>query len=182
MRAFVGLPCPEAWIPPLARAQSRLPGGRPVPVDDLHLTLAFLDDQPADRIEALHDLLSARNDPAVTLRALAYSTFASGRRASLAVLDLAGQADLTALRDSTRRAVRSAGITLPRDRFRPHITLVRYPTSAPADPARLQKALTDLGAADLPAAAARAVTLWSSTLTPAGPVYDPLATYPLRAA
>lgn len=182
MRAFIGLPCPEAWITPLARAHGRLPGGRQVSLDDLHVTLAFLDDQPEEKIEALHDMLSARTEAAVDLNALAYSAFASGRRSSLAVLDLAGHPNLTTLRDATRRAVRSAGIDLPRDRFRPHITLVRYPASAPADTARLQKALTDLNPPALPPATAQAVTLWCSTLTPGGPVYDPLASYPLRAA
>ena len=182
MRAFVGLSVPEAWVTPLARAQSRLPGGRPVPLDDLHLTLAFLDDQPEDRIEALHDTLSARPAKAAPLQAIAFTTFGTGRKASLAVLDVAATPALTAVRDAVRRAARSAGIDLPRDRFRPHVTLVRYSASAPADPARVQKALIGMGIADLPPATATVTTLWASTLTPAGPVYDALAHYPLVAA
>ncbi|WP_298429248.1 RNA 2',3'-cyclic phosphodiesterase [uncultured Jannaschia sp.] len=181
MRAFVGLPVPEAWIGPLCRAQSRILGGRKVDAEDLHLTLAFLDDQPEDRLEALHELLEARPASAVALRPLAYAVFGAGR-ARLMALDVAATPELTGLRDAVRTACRRAGIDLPRERFRPHVTLVRFPASAPGDPARLSGAVAALGVPVVPPELAGAASLWSSTLTPEGPIYEPLATYPLVAA
>lgn len=181
MRAFVGLPLPEPWIDPLLRAQSRLPGGRPVPEDDLHLTLAFLDDQTEDKLEALHDLLDARRDKAAVLEPLAFAVFGAGR-ARLVALDLRATPDLSALRDGVRNAVRRAGIDLPRERFRPHVTLLRYPASAPPEGDRLMRALTGLGAPAITPAPAPAVAMWTSRLTPSGPIYDQVATYPLVAA
>lgn len=181
MRAFVGLPVPEAWRAPLIRAQARIPGGRAVPEDDLHLTLVFLDDQPEARLEALHEALEGRRLGAAPLRPLAWAAFEAGR-ATLVALDLTPDPELSALRDGMRRAARAAAIELPRDRFRPHVTLVRFPASAPPDPARLPGAVASLGAADMGPETARLAILWASTLTPAGPVYETLASYPLLAA
>ncbi|WGH77527.1 RNA 2',3'-cyclic phosphodiesterase [Jannaschia ovalis] len=181
MRAFLGLPVPEPWIGPLMRAQGRIPGGRSVPADDLHLTLAFLDDQPEARLEALHDALEARAAPAVTLTATGYASFGS-KRARLVALDVAATPELSALRKRIRNACRGAGIDLPRERFRPHVTLVRFPAAAPPDPARLPRALAGLGLPEMAPAEARLAVLWGSDLTPSGPVYTPLAQYPLRAA
>jgi 2'-5' RNA ligase len=177
MRAFLALPAPEPWITPLARAQAELPGGRKVDLDDLHLTLAFLDDQPEERLEALHEELEARSLQAAELVPAAYGVFGGGKP-RVVVLDVAPTPDLTALRETVRRAVRAAGIALARERFRPHVTLVRHSASAPPDP-RLAERLAALGPPDMPPAQAGAVTLWGSTLTPTGPVYEALASYPM---
>ncbi|MEM7644822.1 MAG: RNA 2',3'-cyclic phosphodiesterase [Pseudomonadota bacterium] len=180
MRAFVGLPVPEPWIAPLIRAQGAVPGGRKVDAEDLHLTLAFLDDQPEARLEALHEGLEARPLPAATLRPLAFALLGSTRPRAV-VLDLAPDPALTALRDGVRRAAQAAGIPLARERFRPHVTLLRFSSSAPPDAGRLPAALTRLGPPEMAPQMASGVTLWSSTLTPDGPLYEPLATYPLAA-
>ena len=177
MRAFVGLPVPEVWIGPLVRAQGALPGGRAVDVDDLHVTLAFLDDQPEDRLAALHEALEGRALPGAILRPQGYAAFGDPPR--LVALDLVAEPGLAALRDAVRRTARGAGIDLGRERFRPHVTLRRASRSAPFDMGRLPRAMAGLGAPDLAPVAAGAAVLWSSTLTPDGPIYEPLASYPL---
>ncbi|MGR3492765.1 MAG: 2'-5' RNA ligase family protein, partial [Shimia sp.] len=78
------------------------------------------------------------------------------------------------------RACRNAGITLPRAKFRPHITLRRFGRMGLPDPASLNSAMAAPLA--LPPHPAEEVTLWSSTLTPDGPVYDVLASFPLGTA
>ncbi|MCK0168905.1 RNA 2',3'-cyclic phosphodiesterase [Jannaschia sp. S6380] len=181
MRAFVGLPLPEAWIGPLIRAQGRIAGGRKVDADDLHLTLAFLDEQPEARLEALHQDLEARALPAGDLHPLTYAALGSGRPRAV-VLDLATDPGLTALRDAVRSACRAAGIDLPRERFRPHVTLVRFSSTAPGDADRLPDTLRRLNPPDLGVARATGAVLWSSQLRPDGPIYEALASYPVRAA
>lgn len=179
MRAFVGLPVPEAWIAPLVRAQGRVRGGRRVPVEDLHVTLAFLGEQPEARLEALAEALSGRALRAADLRAVGYGAFGAGTPRLLA-LDLAATDGLVALRDAVRGAAREALIELPRERFRPHVTLVRFPAGGgrPGG-AALGGVMAELGAPGLPPARAGALTLWCSTLTPDGPIYDPLEAWPL---
>ena len=46
MRAFLALDLPQETRDALIRVQADLPVGRPVPCENLHLTLAFLDEQP----------------------------------------------------------------------------------------------------------------------------------------
>ena len=174
MRAFVGIPVPEAWIGPLMRAQGAVPGGRAVEPDDLHVTLAFLDDQPEDRLEDLHEALEARALPEAVLRAAAYAPISAGRAV---VLDLAADPGLAALHEAVRGAVRAAGIALPRARLRPHVTLRRASRRVPFDMGRLPARLAALGAPGMAPAPAGTVALWGSTLTPEGPIYETLATY-----
>lgn len=181
MRSFIGLPVPETWGPALMRAQARLPGGRRVDEDDLHVTLAFLGDQPEAHLQSIHEELEVRAYTAAPLIPQTWALLGAGRPRA-AVLDLAQNPALTALRDTVRSAVRRAGIDLPRDRFRPHVTLLRYGRTAPADMDRLPGSLARLGTPDLTAQTARQAVLWSSVLTPGGPLYEPLAQYPMVSA
>lgn len=180
MRAFVALPAPEPWIAPLVRAQGLVAGGRRVPAEDLHLTLAFLDEQDEARIEALHAELDARALPQARLRPLAWTLIEAGQ-SRIVALEVAPDAGLAALREAVRAACRAAGIALSRERFRPHVTIARH-TSVRDDAAGLPQAIERLGAPAMDAAASGAVTLWSSRLTPDGALYEALSSYPLRAA
>jgi 2'-5' RNA ligase len=58
MRAFLALPIPVATLDALVAAQSRLAVGRPVPEENMHLTLAFLGEVSAGSLEELDDILS----------------------------------------------------------------------------------------------------------------------------
>lgn len=180
MRAFVGIPVPEPWITPLMRAQGRLPGGREVDADDLHVTLAFLDEQPEARLEALAEHLDGRRLGGGTLAPLAWALLGE-RRPRAAVLDLRPDPALASLRDAVRAGARAAGMNLPRERFRPHVTLKRFSSRKPPSP-RLLPALAELGPPGMPPVPAGSVTLWASTLTPDGPLYEPLAAWPCRSA
>ena len=145
-----------------AQAHARRPRRR---VDDLHLTLAFLDDQPEEPLAALHDGLGRgrrRGRPA--LHALAYGLGASSR------LWCSTSPRSRRSWPATRSAARAAaGIDLPRERFRPHVTLARFPATAPPDPARLPRAIAGRDAPEVAPPASARRTLWSSGLTPAGP-------------
>ncbi|MGR3468150.1 MAG: RNA 2',3'-cyclic phosphodiesterase [Shimia sp.] len=177
-RAFIGLPCPEPWIAPLTRLRDQIRAGHAVPEEDLHLTLAFLDDQPEAVLEAVAEELSVLRAPAPILTAQGPGAF--GAPARTLILDVARSDALGALRDAVHRACRVAGITLPRARFRPHITLRRFGRAGLPDPAALTRVMeTPL---TLPPTEAEEIVLWASTLTPDGPVYDPLAATALGTA
>ena len=65
MRAFLALDIPDDVAAALIRLQSGIPFGRPVPEENLHLTLAFFEDAPDHGLEALHEMLSALRMPPV---------------------------------------------------------------------------------------------------------------------
>jgi len=76
--------------------------------------------------------------------------------------------------------VRGAGIGLPRERFRPHVTLARLAPNLPAEPLeRLRVWLEAEGGFRLPPVTVEEVTLFRSTLTRTGALHEPLATYPV---
>ena len=180
MRVFLALPVPEALALPLLSVQERIRVGRPVPEEDLHLTVAFLDDQPDDALEALHEGLEARRLPPCRITPRALSVF-SPRKPRLLALDCERDAALVALHEAVRSAAREAGIALGRERFRPHVTLVRFSRLHPDEEAKIARVLGALPDAALPdPVPAGPLTLYSSTLTESGPIYEALAEYPAR--
>ena len=177
MRAFLALDIPDDTAAALVRLQSGIPFGRPVPEDNLHLTLAFFEDAPEDGLEALHEMLSALRMPPVEIRFTGLDSFTESQH-GLIFADVARNQALQALHDRIASLCRQAGLDLPRRRFRPHVTLMR--ANRRPDGAGRDRLAASLGArADLPGFSARAVTLYRSSLGPRGAIHEPLAAYPL---
>lgn len=179
IRAFIGLPLPQDVVQALQSVQGSLTVGRCVAAENLHLTLAFLDEQPEAALAALHEELTAIRLPVPRLRISGLDVF-GGDKARLVYAAVAADPDLAGLRTRVRGAVRTAGIHLPRERFRPHVTLARLrQRKAPGEIERLHGFLARAGAFSLPEFTVREFVLYQSTLTPEGAIYDALASYPL---
>jgi hypothetical protein len=58
MRVFVAIDLPDHVRRELEALQSALPAGRPVPAENLHLTLSFLGDQQELAVEDAHEALA----------------------------------------------------------------------------------------------------------------------------
>lgn len=179
IRSFLALPVDGEAATAITRRQGEIPGARPVPEENLHLTLAFLGDQPEARLfDILPDIADIAG-PAFDVT-LGPPTLLGGKAARAIALVAAPNEDMTRLRAQSETVLRQAGLDLERRRFRPHVTLFRLPrTLDPATPTHIQRWLT--AAATLPPVTFRAeeLTLYRSILTPDGPVYDPLASIPL---
>ncbi|MGR3762041.1 RNA 2',3'-cyclic phosphodiesterase [Roseobacteraceae bacterium NS-SX3] len=181
MRAFVALPLPDRVLAALERLQDGLAAGRRVPQDNLHLTLAFLDDQPETVLSALHQELERLQAPVLSLAFRGLETF-GGKTPRVLAAATAPDPDLARLRSQVREAARSAGIALPRERFRPHVTLARFPRRVEA--AELAKAgrfLEAAGGFALEGVEVDRFALFQSVLDQRGARYHVLAEYPLRA-
>lgn len=180
MRAFVAITLPPALRSALVTVQSGLNVGRPVPEDNLHLTLAFLDDVADEALDALHQDLSAWRPPAPDVAVSGLDLFGT-RHPRLLFANVTPTPDLKHLHDKVLTAARNAGISLKRERFRPHITLARFRHGmGPADQARLGQFLQTHGAVTLPPVRPLAFALYASTLRPDGAVHELLAEYPLQ--
>jgi len=176
-RAFVGLPLPDACADACEVVQDRLSAGRDVPRDNLHLTLAFLDAQPDPILEALHSALERITAPLMTLRFTGYDLF-GGAKPRLLAARVAPDPALRALRDKVRRAAHSVGLDLPRERFRPHVTLTRFAGTMTTGEARRVRRVIE-GAVLVPDWPVELVVLYRSVLSPSGARHDVLADYPL---
>ncbi|KNG94517.1 RNA 2',3'-cyclic phosphodiesterase [Pseudaestuariivita atlantica] len=168
MRVFVGLPVPEGLIATCVRAQGLIRGGRIVPVEDLHLTLAFVEDAGDEPLDMLDDDLRGQVLPGAAMQVTGLAGF--GHPVNAVAFDIAPEPGLAALHGIVARALRRAGLVADAKRFRPHVTLAR----GKPDVTRLAEAapVTDTHRAT-------ALNLWSSRLTPRGPVYEVLASYPV---
>jgi 2'-5' RNA ligase len=179
IRAFVGIPMPEETADRLAAVQAGLPTGRAVAPEGLHLTLAFLGEQPEPVVEDVHLALGdIRTGPAaLVLEGLGMFGGATPRSLHAVVRP---DPALSALRKQVQRAAREAGVDLPREKFVPHVTLARFRQGmAPEDLALLHRYV----AARMGAVSGRVpvteFTLYRSHLTSEGAAYEALAEYPL---
>lgn len=143
VRAFVAITLPDEALDALITAQAYLPAGRMVPRENMHLTLVFLDDQPMELLEALHEELERLKPPEFTLSLSGYGGFGNDLP-KLVFADVVANPALSALQKSVVSATRRAGIALRKRRFIPHVTLARFNAHTGADrtvPALLQSLL-----------------------------------------
>jgi len=180
MRAFLAIEPDEDTRDVLEDLQEDIPVGRLVPGDNLHLTLAFLDDQPEERLEDLHFQLETLTAPSFDVTFDGLGTFGGARpRVVFAVVE--PSAPLLELRRTVVQAARRAGMTLPHETYRPHITLARLRSDL-SDEAhmRLQDYLGAEFLTAIPPFRARSLVLMQSHLHPEGARHEPLTEYPLR--
>ena len=108
LRLFVALPCPRDTAEAICTWCDGLGlGGKPVAAENLHLTLAFLGQQPSARLEELQLLAAAIEAPPFELR-----------------LDRLG---------GGRQGLLASGIALDSRPLRAHLTLVRHAGARPRE-------------------------------------------------
>jgi RNA 2',3'-cyclic 3'-phosphodiesterase len=182
IRSFVALPLPDPVLDALVAAQAGLPAGRPLPRENMHLTLAFLGEHPMPVVEDVHHALGTIRAPAFDL-ALAGLGLFGGDRPRVLHAEIAPDPGLKHLRAKVLQAARDAGLEFDRARFHPHVTLARFGTGLTPDEVARLHAFVLRGAAFRagPFTAERFV-LYRSRLGRDGSHYEELADYPLRAA
>jgi 2'-5' RNA ligase len=152
----------------LAREVAQDSGGRPTAPNQIHLTLAFLGDQPAPRVEALLLLAGELRSRTFTLVLDALGGFP---RTGIAWLGASSaQPGLVALHGELAGALRKGGFAVDERPFSPHLTLARRST-APIE-RRLAQPLCW---------AVTAFFLVVSEAGRSGPTYRTLAEWPLAA-
>ena len=113
----------RAAIASLACEVARAAGGRATAADKIHLTLAFLGEQPADRISALHCLGSGIKAPAFVLTLDEVGCF---RRTGITWLGAsAPQSGLAALHAELGLVLQTEGFAVDERPYAPHLTLAR---------------------------------------------------------
>lgn len=178
IRAFLALQLPEPLQDALTIAQHKLPLARPVPRENLHVTLAFLGSVREPELEELDTALSLAVLPQVSLRLDGFGTFGGNEPDNLHAR-IALTPALGSLHSRVCRLVRQSGLSLDARKFVPHVTLARFRKhEVLAD--TLARALEKHGGLTSPEHLSRELVLFRSTLrADAPPLYDPLASYPL---
>lgn len=169
----MALPLPEGVAEQIGALQGLLATGRPVPEENLHLTLAFLGDVAGADLADLDLALADVRSPAPFVGLAGIDLWDEA-------LVIGARADpvLEALARKIAVALRGV-VDLPRRRFRPHVTIARMGRMAPGNAERVGRFLSERADAVLTSFEAEAFTLYRSHLRADGPLYEPLAEYPL---
>ena len=134
---------------------------RPVMAEHFHITLAFLGEQPVDRLDALRTLADSMQLPACSLRLDRMGSFARSAVGFLAPSDL--PPELQVFRGILVERLDECGFAMDRKPWRPHLTLYRK--------MRKPCARIPIESVDWPV---RTFSLVSSRLEKTGPVYQGL--------
>ena len=180
IRAFLALPLPEPVRQQLNLLSFLLPLPRRLPVENLHLTLVFLGEQPRDVLEDLHHALEGLRLPPFALQLRGVESFGSGAPRSVHA-GVAPSEPLAALQRKLETAARRAGVALERRRFAPHVTLARLDPArmAPGDLDRLRGAMVENAGFSAGPFTVEAFALYRSHLGRGAAHYEELARYPL---
>jgi RNA 2',3'-cyclic 3'-phosphodiesterase len=162
IRLFCALSLPDPIVDTVLGWQARLPNGRfrPVPPDNLHVTLAFLGHRPRRDVEPVAAELGAAARAAQPIR-LALRGYRETRSVGMLVLDDEGGA-AAALAADVHARLEQLGVYQPESRpWLPHLTVVRF-----RERPRLRPRLPSLGEI-APSGAA----VYHSVLRPTGAQY-----------
>ncbi|MGH2628651.1 MAG: RNA 2',3'-cyclic phosphodiesterase, partial [Anaerolineales bacterium] len=154
--------------------------------ENVHLTLAFLGDLPAERIPEVQRVVepAAAETPPLHLSVGGLGAFPrpqAPRVIWIGVQESSGRLEI--LEDRLEDGLRRLGWEPPEEPFRPHLTLGRVRRGAPRpDVERLVASLQSASAGEIGSMIAPEAALFRSDLTPDGAVYTRLATVPFLAA
>lgn len=167
------------WLDSLRRLAPKLKWVRG---DALHLTMKFLGEQPPSKLaeikSKLPEALADKGHRSFHLELSGVGAFPNFRLPRVLWMDMAGETeDLANLWATIEKVTERIGFPPETRPFRPHLTLARIndPSDFSLD---LVRCLTET---DPPQGRWRVtcVTLMKSELRPGGPIYSPLATFPL---
>ena len=170
LRLFCALTLPAEVLDRLVEWQAGLSAGsyRPVPRENLHITLAFLGSRPAAELDAIAGELSASSGAAAPIDLLA-TRYRETRSVGMVAFDDVDGAAGTLARDVHARLHR-LGVYEPESRpWLPHVTVVRF-----RERPRLEPPLPVLGGV-APSGAA----VYMSHLRPNGAQYVVVASFGL---
>lgn len=178
-RLFVALPIPDAIAFDLEGMAYGLPGARPVPPENLHITLRFIGEVDGGLARDIDASLSEIAMPSFPVSLSGVGCFGDGRKTRSIWVGVEPSPELLRLREKVENAIRRAGAQPERRKFRPHVTLARF-KGQPGE--KLARFISAHALHRSPVFTADHFTLFSSHLAREGAIYTPEAEYPLEHA
>ncbi|KAB0669657.1 RNA 2',3'-cyclic phosphodiesterase [Oryzomonas sagensis] len=178
MRLFIAIELPGEIKRQLEGMGTGIPGGRWVPADQLHLTLAFLGEVDDGTLRQLTGALARIRVPGFTLRFNGTGCFPDLRRPRVLWAGLEPEPKLDDLASLVREAAVACAIAQEERPFFSHITLARLKLPAPRE---VEAFLTRHRTLELPPIDVREFLLFQSRLTPQGAIHTPVQGFALWA-
>lgn len=179
IRLFVAVDIPEDIRILMCGMGGTIPGARPVPTEQLHLTLKFLGDVENSMLPDIREALGTINVTPFPLCLKGVGHFPPRGKPRVLWVGITPALEVTTLRNKVEKALADIGIPRDSRKFSPHITLARLKESPLA---RVTQFLAGNSLFETPAFTIREFHLYSSTLSSRGAVHTILASYPLTGA
>lgn len=189
LRAFVGLELPpevrRAYVAAsdvVRRTDPRWAGEKWVAADNLHVTTFFIGNVPEEALAELETSLAEQVSDVdeFDLPLASIAAVPGARKARMIWAELADPTQRASeLAERVARAAVAFGAMPPDRHYRPHVTLCRARRPRAVEPCAIEAA-NELIEGSAEAMSVVSATLFSSRLTPRGPVYERLAAWRLR--
>jgi 2'-5' RNA ligase len=177
MRLFIAIELPDEVKALLGRLRvGDIPGARWVPVEQIHLTLAFLGEVDDDTLKLLLMALADIQAPDFDLRFSGTGCFPDRRRPRVLWVGLEPEPLLSSLASLVHDAVLACGIPQEERSFSAHITLARLRFPASREAAYF---LDQPKQIEIPPVSVRDFILFQSLLTPKGAIHTPVKRFSL---
>ena len=181
-RLFIAVELPDEVQQELAGVQKQLqtaPAVRWTKPHQIHLTLQFLGNTPAEQVAPLSQALQETVGTVAGFNLLLakIGAFPNAHRARIIWAGIAtGKESLQQLYQAVINATQSLGFEPEKRAFKPHLTIGRVQKWAtPRDLSGIAKTLRQTEVGSIAAFPVNQIALIKSELKPSGPVYTPLA-------
>lgn len=181
-RLFIGIPVPDSYHEKMASMTDALSSRLKSKVkwtksDNAHITLRFLGDTDEAEMEAILRALRAIDAPAFYMRAGGGGCFPDDRRPRVLWAGIMKGAKACAdLAATINMTLETVGVKTDQRPFKCHLTLGRVKWLENDDMARRIREESGVW----PGFKVDRFTLWQSTLTPDGSIYEVVEEFPLR--
>ena len=188
VRSFIAIELPEEVKKSLRELQAQLKTGSQAPVkwvepNNIHLTLKFLGNVAADRIEEIGTVMTeaVRGTSPFSLEVTELGVFPNPRRVQVVWVGLGGEVDkLSSLQQRIESKLAKLGFPPENRRFTPHLTLARIRDRAtPQEREKLGQLVTETELDTTQSFSVDSVKLIKSQLTREGPIYTCISSAPL---
>jgi 2'-5' RNA ligase len=189
VRSFIAIELPDGVKRGLRELQAQLKAGSQAPIkwvdpENIHLTLKFLGNVAAGRIEAIAAAMTnaVKGTTPFSLEVKELGVFPNPRRVQIVWVGLGGETEkLAGLQQRIESAMARLGFAPENRRFTPHLTLARLRDRAtPNERERLGQLIAETEFEASQSFNVDSVKLMRSQLTPQGPIYSQLSLAELK--
>ena len=167
-RIFLALCLNDIAISLLKNLGGTMPGARPVPADQMHLTMRFIGEVDGTLFRDIQERLLDIDTPEVTLAIKGVGHFPPRGAPRVLWAGIEPSGELMLLRSRINSLLRQCGVESDTRKFHPHITLARLKNVSHG---RVAKFLSENHDLAIPPFQVNEMTLFSSILTGKGAVH-----------
>ncbi|MFW2368294.1 MAG: RNA 2',3'-cyclic phosphodiesterase [Desulforhopalus sp.] len=176
IRLFIAIDIPETIRREIQGMGRSIPNARPVPEDQLHLTLKFIGEVENSRLLDIHESLQGISHFQFSLCLRGVGTFPPRATPRVLWAGVDPPKSTIKLRNSIEKTLADIGIPRGKKKYTPHVTLARLRNSPIRQLQQFLAGNAFLQTADFPV---KTFTLYSSKLTTKGAIHTVEDIYPL---